>query len=98
MHILFEVAAAGLVTIPLYAVGRAYRQTHSVRLLLAFAAFAVLELRFAVILAVHSFFFIDHALEETIDFLADMLAIGLFAAAFLLTARWTRDRTHVDLA
>jgi hypothetical protein len=98
MHILLEIAAAGLVTIPLYAVGRAYRQTRSVRLLLAFAAFALLELRFSVILAVHSFFFIDHALEETIGFLVDMFVIALFAAAFLVTTRWTRDRTRVDLA
>jgi hypothetical protein len=98
MHILFEIAAAGLVTIPLYAVARAYRQTRSVRLLLAFAAFAILELRFSVILAVHSFFFIDHTLEETINFLADMVAIGLLAAAFLITTRWSRDRTRADLA
>ncbi|HYY47458.1 MAG TPA: hypothetical protein VFA17_02090 [Thermoplasmata archaeon] len=98
MHILLEVATAGLVVIPLFAVGRAYRETHSPRLLLAFAAFGIFGLRSALILAVHSFFFIDHGLEETIDFLTDLIAIGLFAAAFLVSTRWSRDGTDAELA
>lgn len=98
MHILFEIAAAVLVIIPLFAVGRAYRQTRSVRLLFALAAFAVLEVRFASLLALHSLVSVDHEIEETIFFLADLFAIALFAAAFLYATRWPHDRSRADIA
>ena len=66
MHILWEIASAILVIIPLFAVGQAYRQTRSPRLLFAFLAFAVLELRFAVAVAIHSVIVVDHTFEETV--------------------------------
>ncbi|MGI0150262.1 MAG: hypothetical protein ACREDF_12125 [Thermoplasmata archaeon] len=98
MHVLLEVASAILVIIPLFAVGRAYRQSQSPRLLFAFLAFAILELRFAIMVAVHSFLFVDHALEETIDFLTDLIVITLFAAAFLYSTRWLDGRVRTDVA
>jgi hypothetical protein len=98
MHILFEIASAILVIIPLIAVGQAYRQTRSPRLLFAFAAFLILELRFSVLVAVHSFVVVDHSFEETIDFLTDLIAIALFAAAFLYATGWPHGRVRADLA
>src|SRR5207247_993363 len=90
MHVLWEVASAILVIIPLFAVGQAYRQTRSPRLLFAFLAFAVLELRFGVAVAIHSVIVVDHTFEETVGFLTDLIAIALFAAAFLYATWWLR--------
>ena len=98
MHILWEIASAILVIIPLFAVGQAYRQTRSPRLLFAFAAFAVLELRFAVAVAIHSVIVVDHTFEETVGYLADLIAIALFAAAFLYATGWPYERVGADLA
>jgi len=98
MHILWEIASAILVIIPLFAVGQAYRQTRSPRLLFAFAAFAVLELRFAVAVAIHSVIVVDHTFEETIGYLTDLIAIALFAAAFLYATGWPYGRVGADIA
>ena len=98
MHLLWEIASAILVIIPLFAVGQAYRQTRSPRLLFAFLAFAVLELRFAVAVAIHSVVVVDHTFEETVGFLTDLIAIALFAAAFLYATGWPRGRVGADLA
>ena len=49
MHVLWEIASAILVIIPLLALGHAYRQDRSPRLLLAFAAFAMFFTMFAYI-------------------------------------------------
>ena len=98
MHILWEIASAILVIIPLFAVGQAYRQTRSPRLLFALAAFAVLELRFAVAVAIHSVVVVDHTFEETIGYLTDLIAIALFAAAFLYATGWPYGRVGADLA
>ena len=98
MHVLFEIASAILVIIPLIAVGQAYRQGRSPRLLFALGAFAILELRFAVLVAVHLSFAIDHTFEETIDFMTDLFAIALFAAAFLYGTGWPDGRVRADLA
>lgn len=98
MHILWEIASAILVIIPLFAVGRAYRQTRSPRLLFAFAAFLILELRFSVLVAFHSAITVDHAFEETLGFLTDLIAIALFAAAFLYATRWPYGRVRAELA
>src|SRR5213596_1712748 len=99
MHVLWEVASAILLIIPLFAVGQAYRQTRSPRLLFAFLAFAVLELRFGVAVAIHSVIVVDHTFEETVGFLTDLIAIALFAAAFLCdgVASWeSRCRPRVN--
>jgi hypothetical protein len=98
MHIYLEIAAAVLVIVPLFALGRAYREARSPRLLFAFAAFAVLELRFASLVALHSVISVDHFFEEIFEFLADLIAIALFAAAFLYAMRWAPDRGRTDLA
>jgi len=82
----------------LFAVGQAYRQTRSPRLLFAFLAFAVLELRFAVAVAIHSVIVVDHTFEETVGFLTDLIAIALFAAAFLYATGWPHGRVGADLA
>src|SRR5207244_11728507 len=88
MHVLWEVASAILVIIPLFAVGQAYRQTRSPRLLFAFLAFAVLELRFAVAVAIHSVVVVDHTFEETVGFLTDLIAIALFVGGFVYVTGW----------
>lgn len=98
MHIYLEIAAAVLVIIPLFAVGRAYRETRSPRLLFAFAAFSILELRFAFLVAVHSVVVVSHFTEETFEFVTDLIAIALFAAAFLYAMRWAPDRGRAELA
>jgi len=98
MHVLWEIASAILVIIPLFAVGQAYRQTRSPRLLFAFLAFAVLELRFGVAVAIHSVIVVDHTFEETVGFLTDLIAIALFAAAFLYSTGWPHGRVGADLA
>lgn len=98
MHILWEIASAILVTIPLFAVGRAYRERHSPRLLFAFAAFLILEVRFALLVALHSLVIVDHTFEETMAFLTDLIAIALFAAAFLYATGWPLGRVRTELA
>ena len=98
MHVLWEIASAILVIIPLLALGHAYRQDRSPRLLLAFAAFVVWEVRFAVGIAIHTVLTIDHTFEETIGFLGDLIAISLFAAAFLYASGWPHGRVRADLA
>lgn len=98
MHIYLEIAAAILVIVPLFAVGRAYRRARSPRLLFAFAGFSLLELRFAFLVAVHSFVLVDHFFEELFEFLADLFAIALFAAAFLYATRWIHDRGRAEFA
>jgi hypothetical protein len=97
MHVLWEVASAVLVIIPLFAVGRAYRQGRSPRLGFAFAAFAVLEVRFALEAAIHSIVAVDHAFEDIFGFLMDLIAIALFAAAFLYGTGWPFGRVGADL-
>ncbi|HWM50301.1 MAG TPA: hypothetical protein VNO76_03015 [Thermoplasmata archaeon] len=97
MHVLWEVASAVLVIIPLLAVGRAYRQGRSPRLGFAFAAFAVLEVRFALEAAIHSIVAVDHAFEDIFGFFMDLIAIALFAAAFLYGTGWPFGRVGADL-
>ena len=92
MHVLWEIASAILVIIPLFAVGQAYRQSRSPRLLFAFAAFAVLELRFAAAVAIHSVLVVDHTIEETMGFLTDLISIALFAP-ISAACSWRRIRT-----
>src|SRR5437899_10538456 len=92
MHVLWEIASAILVIIPLFAVGQAYRLTRSPRLLFAFVAFAVLELRFAVAVAIHSLIVVDHTFEESVSFLTDLIAIALFAGALLYASGWPLGR------
>src|SRR5438046_10133893 len=98
MHVLWEIASAILVVIPLLALGQAYRQDRSPRLLFAFAAFVVWEVRFSVGIAIHTVLTIDHTFEETIGFLGDLIAISLFAAAFLYASGWPHGRVRADLA
>src|SRR5436853_622583 len=97
MHVLWEVASAVLVTIPLLAVGRAYRQRPSPRLGFAFAAFAALEVRFALEATVHSIVAVDHTFEGSFGFLMDLIAITLFAAAFLYGTGWPLGRVDADV-
>src|SRR5947199_9773097 len=98
MHVLWEIASAILVIIPLLALGQAYRQDRSPRLLFAFAAFVVWEVRFSVGIAIHTVLTIDHTFEETIGFLGDLIAISLFAAAFLYASWWPHARVCAELA
>ncbi|MCI4371146.1 MAG: hypothetical protein L3J78_00675 [Thermoplasmata archaeon] len=98
MHVLLEIASAILVIVPLLAVGQAFRDTRSPRLLLALAAFLVLELRFATLVLIHTLIPVDHAFEETFDFITDLAAITLFAAAFLYGTGWPHGRVRADLA
>jgi len=98
MHVFFEIASAIFVTIPLFAVGRAYRRTRSARFLFAFVAFAVLELRFLSLIAMHTFVAVDHLTEETLDYLTDLTAITMFAAAFLYGTGWKDGRALADLS
>src|SRR5207247_6618794 len=98
MHVPWEGASGILVIVPLFRVGQAYRQTRSPRLLFAFLAFAVLELRFAVAVAIHSVIVVDHTFEETVGFLTDLIAIALFAAAFLYATGLPHGRVGSDLA
>jgi hypothetical protein len=97
MHVLWEIASAVLVIIPLLAVGRAYWQGRSARLGFAFAAFAALEVRFALEAAIHSIVAVDHAFEDIFGFLMDLIAITLFAAAFLYGTGWPLGRVGADL-
>jgi hypothetical protein len=98
MHIYLEIAAAVLVIVPLFAVARAYRGTRSPRLLFAFAAFAFLEVMFAFLVTVHSVVSVNHFIEETFEFLTDLMAIAMFAAAFMYAMRWSPDRGRAELA
>jgi len=98
MHVFFEIASAILVTIPLFAVARAYRRTRSARFLFAFVAFAVLELRFLSLIAMHTFVAVDHLTEETLDYLTDLTAITMFAAAFLYGTGWKDGRALADVS
>ena len=98
VHVYLEVAAAVLVIIPLFAVGRACRRTPSPRLLFALAAFSILEVRFAALVAMHTLISVDHVFHETFEFLTDLIVIALFAAAFLYATRWTHDRGRPELA
>ena len=98
MYVLWEVASAILVIIPLFAVAQAYRQSRSVRLLFAFAAFAVLEFRFATAVAIHSVVIVDHTVEEIVVYFTDLIAITMFAAAFLYATGWPHGRVSADLA
>ncbi|HKW43753.1 MAG TPA: hypothetical protein VJP06_06160 [Thermoplasmata archaeon] len=98
MHVLLEGASALLLVIPLIAVGRAYAHTKSMRLLFAFAAFYVLEVRVIVLLLIHTVFVVDHPFEETVDFATDLAAIVLFTAAFMYDSRWFHGRVPADVA
>lgn len=98
MHILLEIAAALVATIPLYATARAYYLGGSARLVFAFAAFAVLEVRFLAVLLVHLALPVDHTMEEMLDFGGDLIVMSAFATAFLWGARWSSDRVRVDVA
>jgi ABC-type amino acid transport system permease subunit len=92
MHILLELAAALIATIPLYATARAYYERGSPRLVLAFAAFAVLEVRLLAVLLIHIALPIDHSTEELLDFGGDLIVMSAFAAAFLWGANWSHER------
>lgn len=98
MHVLLELASAFLVVIPLIAIGKAYSQTKSLRLLFAFAAFYVLETRFIVLFLIHTVFVVDHPFEETLDFATDLASIVLFTAAFLYDSSWLHGRVLADIA
>lgn len=98
MHILLELAAALIATIPLYATARAYYNRSSPRLLLAFAAFSVLEVRLLAVLLIHLAIPIDHATEELLDFGGDLVVMSAFAAAFLWGANWGHERVPLGAA
>jgi ABC-type amino acid transport system permease subunit len=98
MHILLELAAALVATIPLYATARAYYEGGSTRLVLAFAAFSVLEVRFLAVLLIHVAIPIDHPTEELLDFGGDLIVMSAFAAAFLWGARWSHERVPLGTA
>ena len=98
MHILLELAAALIATIPLYATARAYYQHGSPRLMLAFAAFSVLEVRLLAVLLVHLALPIDHSTEELLDFGGDLVVMSAFAAAFLWGAKWSHERVPAGTA
>lgn len=98
MHILLELAAALVATIPLYATARAYYEGGSARLVLAFAAFAVLEVRSLAMLLIHVALPIDHATEELLDFGGDLVVMCAFAAAFLWGTRWSHERVPARAA
>jgi len=98
MHIVLEVAAALIATVPLYATARAYYQRGSPRLVLAFAAFAVLEVRLLAMLLIHLALPIDHATEELLEFGGDLVVMSVFAAAFLWGARWFHGRVPAGAA
>ena len=97
MHVLWEITSAILVIIPLLAVGRAYRQDRSPRIGFAFAAFAVLEVRFAIEAFIHSVVAVEHTFEDSFGFFMDLIAIALFAAAFLYGTGWPLGRVRADL-
>lgn len=98
MHASLEFAAVLLVFVPLFAVARAYHQTPSVRLALAFLAFTVLEFRTLFLLFSHTLLPVDHYVEELIEFGADLGIMVLFAGAFLYRPRWSPGQPRPDLA
>jgi len=98
MHVLLELASVLLVFLPLYAISRAYHQSPSTRLMFAFAAFTFLEFRSLFMLLAHTTFPVSHYVEELVDFGSDLGAMVLFAGAFLYRTRWSRARTHADVA
>ena len=98
MHILLELAAALIATIPLYATARAYYKGNSPRLLLAFSAFSVLEVRLLAVLLIHLALPIDHATEELLDFGGDLVVMSAFAAAFLWGTKWSHERVPLGTA
>jgi hypothetical protein len=98
MHLLLELAAAFLVTIPLFALARALRQRPSMRLRLAFGAFLVLEARVVLLLAVHTVLPVEHPVEELLGFGGDLAVIVMFTAAFLHGTRWSPGRAGLDVA
>src|SRR2546430_831574 len=98
MHGLLGIASALPVIIPLFAVRPAYPPAPSPRLPFAVPALAVLELRFAAAVAIHSVLVVDHTIEETMGFLTDLISIALFAAAFLYATGWPYGRVSADLA
>jgi hypothetical protein len=98
MHIVLELAAALIATIPLYATARAYYNGSSPRLLLAFAAFSVLEVRLLAVLLIHLAIPIDHSTEELLDFGGDLVVMSAFAAAVLWGAKWSHERVPLGTA
>jgi ABC-type amino acid transport system permease subunit len=98
MHIVLELVAALIALIPLYATARAYYEGGSPRLVLAFAAFSVLEVRLLAVLLIHLALPIDHATEELLDFGGDLVVMSAFAAAFLWGSKWSHERIPAGAA
>ena len=98
MHLMLEVFAAAVAIVPLIAVGLGWRRTHSRRLLLAFVAFVVLEVRLIAMILIHTVVPVDHSIEELLDFGGDLAVIVVFAWAFLSGARWLPERGSVKPA
>lgn len=92
MHLTLEIVAAILIVLPLVALALGYRRTKSPRLLLAFIAFGILQARVLTMISMHMLQIWDHELEETVNFVGDLAAIGMFALAFLAPTRWSGVR------
>ncbi|MFQ6013539.1 MAG: hypothetical protein ACE5LS_07850 [Thermoplasmata archaeon] len=92
MHLTFEIVAAVLIVLPMVALAYGYRRTKSPRLLLAFMAFGILEIRAVSLISMHALQVLDHELEEIVNFAGDLAAMGMFALAFLYPSRWSSVR------
>ena len=55
------------------------------------------EVRFALEATVHSILAVDHTFEDSFGFLMDLIAITLFAAAFLYGTGWPLGRVDADV-
>ncbi|MFQ6013731.1 MAG: hypothetical protein ACE5LS_08885 [Thermoplasmata archaeon] len=88
MHLAFEVTAAILIVLPMVALAYGYRRTNSPRLLLALMAFGILQVRALSLISMHLLGVLDHELEETVNYVGDLAAMGMFALAFLYGTRW----------
>lgn len=93
-----EIAGMLLAFVPLYAVGRAYRQSPSTTLGLALIAFAVLVARMGAMVAIHTIVRVDHSIEELIDFGGDLGVVVAFACAFLYGIWGFDARRYTDVA
>jgi hypothetical protein len=93
MHLMLEVFAASVAVVPIAALVLAWRRTKSRRMLLALAAFAILEARLIAMILIHTVVPVDHGVEELLDFGGDLAVIVAFAWAFLTGMRWSPDGT-----
>jgi hypothetical protein len=98
LHVGLEVIGAAMAIVPLIATFRAWRRTGSIKLAMAFAAFTILEVRFIIMILIHTVLVVPHVYEELLDFVGDLLVIAAFAGAFLYGTRWSAVREPVGNA